>query len=66
MTSRNSNIKTNEDYKEWLEALENLNVSEGKEFTETLLSNLLSEAKALGLILMIPHFSRLRILYLEI
>jgi pyruvate dehydrogenase E1 component len=49
MTSQNSDIKVNEDYKEWLEALENLNISEGKEFTETLLSNLIEEAKNLGL-----------------
>ena len=52
MTSHNSDIKINDDYKEWLEALENLTISKGKEFTEKLLSNLLGKQKTLDLILM--------------
>ena len=49
MSNQKSNIKLNEDYLEWLEALENLKITEGKDFAELLLSNLLAEAKNFGL-----------------
>ena len=65
MTSRKTEIKINEDYREWLEALENLTISEGKEFTEILLSNLLVDQKILDSILMTPLFTHSKILYQE-